>query len=68
MGSNRAQGVTTLLDTYDITELPGAAPIACSGNWGGSCGKNPLPEFAGKYQAKLTTEYDTDHTRFKISW
>jgi len=59
-GPVEVQGVTTFLDTYDITELPGASPIACSGNWGGSCGKNPLPETSGKYKATLSTEWDTD--------
>ena len=54
------EGVTTLLDTFDITELPGSAAITCAGNWGGSCGKNPLPEVSGKFRAKLSTEYDTD--------
>ena len=53
-------GVTTMLDTFDITELPGSAAITCAGNWGGSCGKNPLPEVSGKYRATLVTEYDTD--------
>ena len=53
-------GVTTLLDSYDITELPGEAAIGCSGNWGGSCGKNPMPEVMGSYTVGLTTEFDTD--------
>ena len=53
-------GVTTLLDSYDIIELPGEAAIGCSGNWGGSCGKNPMPEVMGSYTVGLTTEFDTD--------
>ena len=53
-------GVTTLLDSYDITELPGESAIGCSGNWGGSCGKNPMPEVMGSYTVGLTTEFDTD--------
>jgi outer membrane receptor protein involved in Fe transport len=53
-------GVTTMLDTFDITELPGSAAISCAGNWGGSCGKNPMPEVMGKYRATLVTEYNTD--------
>ena len=53
-------GVTTLLDSYDIIELPGEAAIGCSGNWGGSCGKNPMPEIMGSYTVGLTTEFDTD--------
>ena len=39
------EGVTTMLDTADIIELPGSQAISCAGNWGGSCGKNPQPEF-----------------------
>jgi outer membrane receptor protein involved in Fe transport len=54
------EGVTTMLDTADIIEIPGSEAIECAGNWGGSCGKNPLPEFAGKYKATLSTEYDMD--------
>ena len=54
------EGVTTVLDTADIIEIPGSAAIECAGNWGGSCGKNPLPEVSGKYKATLTTEYDMD--------
>ncbi len=53
-------GVTTLLDSYEIIELPGEAAISCSGNWGGSCGKNPMPEFMGSYTVGLTTEFNTD--------
>ena len=53
-------GVTTLLDSYDIIELPGESAIGCSGNWGGSCGKNPMPEVMGSYTVGLTTEFDTD--------
>ena len=53
-------GVTTLLDSYEIIELPGEAAIGCSGNWGGSCGKNPMPEVMGSYTVGLTTEFDTD--------
>ena len=53
-------GVTTLLDSYDIIELPGEAAIGCSGIWGGSCGKNPMPEVMGSYTVGLTTEFDTD--------
>ena len=59
-GSVDVSGVTTMLDTFDITELPGSAAITCAGNWGGSCGKNPMPEVMGKYNATLTTEWDTD--------
>ena len=54
------QGVTTMLDTADIIEIPGSKAISCAGNWGGSCGKNPQPEVSGKYKATLTTEYDMD--------
>ena len=54
------EGVSTFLDTFDIIEIPGSSAIPCSGNWGGSCGKNPLPEFSGKYKATLQTEYNTD--------
>jgi len=54
------EGVTTMLDTADIIELPGSKAISCAGNWGGSCGKNPQPEFSGKYKATLMTEYNTD--------
>ena len=54
------EGVTTFLDSSDIIEIPGSAAIECAGNWGGSCGKNPLPEVSGKYKATLTTEYDMD--------
>jgi outer membrane receptor protein involved in Fe transport len=53
-------GVTTLLDSYEIIELPGESAIGCSGNWGGSCGKNPMPELMGSYTVGLTTEFDTD--------
>ena len=59
-GSVEVEGVTTFLDTFDIIEIAGAATEACSGNWNGSCGKNPLPEISGKYKATLTTEYDTN--------
>ena len=59
-GPLNLEGVTTLLDTADIIELPGSAAISCAGNWGGSCGKNPMPEFSGKYKATLMTEYNTD--------
>ena len=53
-------GVTTLLDSYDIIELPGESAIGCAGNWGGSCGKNPMPELMGSYTVGLTTDFDTD--------
>ena len=53
-------GVTTLLDSYEIIELPGESAITCSGNWGGSCGKNPMPELMGSYTVGLTTDFDTD--------
>ena len=59
-GPLAVSGVTTLLDSYEITELPGEAAIGCAGNWGGSCGKNPLPEIMGSYTVGLTTEFDTD--------
>ena len=61
-GPLQLQGVTTLLDEYNITEIPGSAEIKCAGYWGGSCGKNPMPEFAGKYDARLSTAYDLDVT------
>ena len=61
-GPVSVQGVTTFLDAYDIIEIPGAATITCAGNWGGSCGKNPQPEVAGKYDARLSTAYDLDVT------
>jgi len=54
------QGVTTYLDTYKIIELPGSTPISCAGDWGGSCGKNPMPELMGNYSATLSTKFDTD--------
>ena len=54
------EGVTTMLDTADIIELPGSAAVSCAGNWGGSCGKNPQPEVSGKYKATLMTDYNTD--------
>jgi iron complex outermembrane receptor protein len=54
------EGVTTMLDTADIIELPGSKAISCAGNWGGSCGKNPQPEFSGKYKATLMTDYNAD--------
>ena len=53
-------GVTTYLDSYEIIELPGESAIRCSGNWGGSCGKNPMPEVMGSYTVGLTTDFDTD--------
>ena len=53
-------GVTTLLDSYEIIELPGESAIGCAGSWGGSCGKNPMPELMGSYTVGLTTEFDTD--------
>ena len=53
-------GVTTYLDSYEIIELPGESAIGCSGNWGGSCGKNPMPELMGSYTVGLSTEFDTD--------
>ena len=53
-------GVTTLLDSYEIIELPGESAIGCAGNWGGSCGKNPMPELMGSYTVGLTTDFDTD--------
>jgi iron complex outermembrane receptor protein len=61
-GPVSVQGITTFLDAYDIIEIPGAATITCAGNWGGSCGKNPQPEVAGKYDAKLSTAMDLDVT------
>ena len=61
-GPVQVQGVTTFLDAYDIVEIPGAATISCAGNWGGSCGKNPQPEVAGKYDAILSTAMDLDVT------
>jgi len=61
-GPVSVQGVTTFLDAYDIIEIPGAATITCAGNWGGSCGKNPQPEVAGKYDARLSTAMDLDVT------
>jgi len=61
-GPLQLQGVTTLLDEYNLTEIPGSAEIKCAGYWGGSCGKNPMPEFAGKYDARLSTAYDLDVT------
>ena len=54
------QGVTTMLDAFDIIEIPGSSAVTCAGNWGGSCGKNPMPEVSGKYKATLSTEWDTD--------
>ena len=53
-------GVTTFLDSYKIIELPGSTPIGCAGDWGGSCGKNPMPEMMGNYSATLSTRFDTD--------
>ena len=59
-GSLTLQGVTTFLDSYEIIELPGSTPIGCAGDWGGSCGKNPMPEMMGNYSATLSTRFDTD--------
>ena len=59
-GSLTLQGVTTFLDSYEIIELPGSTPISCAGDWGGSCGKNPMPEIMGNYSATLSTNFDTD--------
>ena len=59
-GSLSLQGVTTFLDSYEIIELPGSTPISCAGDWGGSCGKNPMPEIMGNYSATLSTSFDTD--------
>jgi len=59
-GELALEGVTTMLDTADIIELPGSQAISCAGNWGGSCGKNPMPELSGKYKATLMTEYNAD--------
>ena len=59
-GSLTLQGVTTFLDSYEIIELPGSTPIGCAGDWGGSCGKNPMPEIMGNYSATLSTSFDTD--------
>ena len=59
-GELALEGVTTMLDKADIIELPGSQAISCAGNWGGSCGKNPMPELSGKYKATLMTEYNTD--------
>ena len=59
-GSLTLQGVTTFLDSYEIIELPGSTPISCAGDWGGSCGKNPMPEIMGNYSATLSTSFDTD--------
>jgi outer membrane receptor protein involved in Fe transport len=59
-GSLTLQGVTTFLDSYEIIELPGSTAISCAGDWGGSCGKNPMPEIMGNYSATLATKFDTD--------
>lgn len=61
-GNVNVEGVTTYLSSQEVIELPGEAAIECAGNWGGSCGKNPLPEISGNYRATLATEYDTDVT------
>ena len=60
IGELRLEGVTTYLDTFLRTELPGEAAVECAGNWGASCGKNPLPELSGNYKATVTTAYNTD--------
>jgi outer membrane receptor protein involved in Fe transport len=60
LGVLELEGVTTYLSSYEIIELPGEPSIECAGNWGGSCGKNPLPEWSGNYKATLMTEYDLD--------
>ena len=62
LGNVNVEGVTTFLSSQEVIELPGEAAIECAGNWGGSCGKNPLPELSGNYRATLSTEYDTDVT------
>jgi outer membrane receptor protein involved in Fe transport len=62
LGNVNVEGVTTFLSSQEVIELPGEAAIECAGNWGGSCGKNPLPEVSGNYRATLSTEYDTDVT------
>jgi len=59
-GSLALEGVSTFLDSYEIIELPGEAAITCAGNWGGSCGKNPMPDFMGTYTATLSTASNTD--------
>jgi len=60
LGNLKLQGVTTYLSSAEIIELPGEAAIECAGNWGGSCGKNPLPEWSGNYKATLMTDFKTD--------
>ena len=59
-GSLALEGVSTFLDSYEIIELPGESAITCAGNWGGSCGKNPMPDFMGTYTATLSTDHNTD--------
>jgi outer membrane receptor protein involved in Fe transport len=59
-GSLALEGVSTFLDSYEIIELPGESAITCAGNWGGSCGKNPMPDFMGTYTATLSTARNTD--------
>ena len=61
-GPVNVQGVTTFLDAFDKIEIPGSATVICAGNWGGSCGKNPQPEVAGKYDVRLSTGMDLDVT------
>mgnify|MGYP000002893154 CR=1 FL=1 len=60
LGVLELEGVTTYLSSFEIIELPGEAAVECAGNWGGSCGKNPLPEWSGNYKATLVTAYDTN--------
>jgi outer membrane receptor protein involved in Fe transport len=60
LGVLELEGVTTYLSSAEIIELPGEAAIECAGNWGGSCGKNPMPEWSGNYKATLITAYDTN--------
>jgi len=60
LGVLELEGVTTYLSSFEIIELPGEAAVECAGNWGGSCGKNPLAEWSGNYKATLVTAYDTN--------
>lgn len=58
LGPLSLQGVTTVLMTSDLVELPGETALECAGAWGAACGKNPQPKLSGNYKATLFTDYD----------
>ncbi|MXY91052.1 MAG: TonB-dependent receptor plug domain-containing protein [Gammaproteobacteria bacterium] len=58
LGPMDIEGVTTNVLEDSFIELPGEPTTECAGNWGLSCGKNPVPEWSGNYKATLYTDYD----------